>query len=160
MTTQFKEQAERELILLRDILNLTSLRTEIVEDIITKSWEKVLVNIGINALGALTRMPNGKLIESEELKSIMDGCINEAVKVAKSVKIGIEDKNYLKIAYDVARKTATNKNSMLQDILNGRQTEIEFINGRILKLGKKSGIKVPYNSLLTYLIRGLEYSVN
>lgn len=160
LNSQYKEQANLELLLLRDLLNIASLKTEIVGDIVAKSWEKVLVNIGINALGALTRLSNGKLIESEELTSIMDGCINEAIKVAQSEKIGIENKDYSKIAYDVARKTAINKNSMLQDILNGRPTEIEFMNGRILKLAKKSGIKVPYNTILTYLMRGLEYSAN
>jgi 2-dehydropantoate 2-reductase len=90
----------------------------------------------------------------------MEFCINEAIKVAQMEKIGLDKKDYLAITYDVARKTAENKNSMLQDILNGRPTEIEFMNGRILKLANKLEMEVPYNKILTYLIRGLEHSTN
>ncbi|MFX1389663.1 MAG: ketopantoate reductase family protein [Promethearchaeota archaeon] len=153
-----KEQAKLDLIILKDLLILAGFNTEVVEDIIAKSWEKVLVNIGINALGALTRLPNGKLLESKGLKSIMEASINETITVAKRMKIDLAKRNYLEATYDVARKTSENKNSMLQDILNKKPTEIEFINGRILKYAEKLGISVTINALLTYLIRALEKS--
>lgn len=155
---QVKEWARLDLIILKDLLNLAGLETIIVDDIIKECWEKVIVNIGINALGALTRLPNGQLLESECLKDIMGAVIKEAVEVAGMKEIKIPKKDYIAITYDVAKKTAENKNSMLQDILNGKPTEIEFINGRILKIATKLGVKVPYNEILTYLIRGLEHS--
>ncbi|NIW12581.1 MAG: 2-dehydropantoate 2-reductase, partial [Candidatus Thorarchaeota archaeon] len=55
-----------------------------------------------------------------------------------------------------AEMTAKNKNSMLQDIEKGKRTEIDFINGAILNLGKRNGIKTPLNKVLTHLVRGLE----
>lgn len=151
-------QAKLELTILKDILNLAGLETVIVEDIIRECWEKVIVNIGINALGALTRLPNGKLLEIEDLKYIMGGSIKEAVEVAEMKNVKLTKKNYIAITHGVAEKTAENKNSMLQDILNGQPTEIDFMNGRILKLAEELDIKVPYNETLTYLIRGLEHS--
>ena len=60
--------------------------------------------------------------------------------------------------YSVAKKTYNNKNSMLQDVLRGKPTEIDFINGRIVEFGKKLGIAVVTNELLTALIKGLESS--
>ena len=75
LKNQKLEEAKIELTLLNEILALAGFTTEIVEDIIKESWEKVLVNIGINALGALTRLPNGKLLEIKALKkddSIID----------------------------------------------------------------------------------------
>jgi 2-dehydropantoate 2-reductase len=60
--------------------------------------------------------------------------------------------------YSVAKKTYDNKNSMLQDVLKGKPTEIDFINGRIVEFGKKLGIEVGINELLTALIKGLESS--
>jgi len=153
------EEAKLELTLLKDILNLAGLDTVIAEDIIQESWEKVLVNIGINALGALTRLPNGKLLEIKDLKHIMGEAIKEAIEVAEMKKVKLTKKNYIEMAFEVAKKTAENKNSMLQDILNGQSTEIEYMNGRILKYAKDLGINVPYNEALTYLIRGLEHSV-
>ncbi len=156
---QLKEQAKSDIRLLKEILNLADLETIVVDDIISECWEKVLVNIGINALGALTRLPNGKLIESEELKYIMGEVIKEAVKIAELKGIRLSRRDYISIAYDVAEKTAENKNSMLQDILNRKPTEIEFMNGKILKYARELGMEVPFNESLTLLIRGLEHSM-
>lgn len=156
---QVKEQARLDLILLKDLLNLAGLDSSIVEDINKECWEKVIVNIGINAIGALTRLPNGKLLEFKDLKFIMGALINEAIKIAEMKEIKLPKKDYIAITYDVAKNTADNKNSMLQDILNGKPTEIEFINGRILKIATDLGLRVPYNEILTYLIRGLEHSI-
>jgi 2-dehydropantoate 2-reductase len=157
---QFKEQAQSDIHLLQEILNLAGFETIFVEDIIGECWEKVLVNIGINALGALTRLPNGKIIESEDLKYLMGEAINEAIKVAELKKIKLSRRDYFSIAHGVAENTAENKNSMLQDILHGKPTEIEFMNGKILKYARELGMKVPFNESFTLLIRGLEHSVN
>jgi 2-dehydropantoate 2-reductase len=151
-------KAKADLSVLNEILNLAGLETIIVEDIISECWEKVLVNIGINPLGALTRLPNGMLLEIEELKYIMGEAIKEAIQIAEKKNIKLSNRDYVAIAHDVAEKTAENKNSMLQDILNKKPTEIEFMNGRILKYAKELGIKVPFNESLTLLIRGLEHS--
>ncbi len=151
-------QAESDLNFLKEILNLSGLDTIIVKDIVMECWEKVFVNIGINALGALTRLPNGKLLENQLLKHLIEQAIMEAIRVAKVKGIKLPEKDYISIAYDVAESTADNKNSMLQDILNRKATEIDFINGRILKYAVELGIKVPVNEMLTYLIKGLEHS--
>jgi 2-dehydropantoate 2-reductase len=152
------KQAKLDIGVLQDILNLTSLKTVIVENIITECWEKVLVNIGINALGAITRLPNGKLLEIEGLKYIMEEVINEAIEVAEMKKIKLSKRDYIAITHKVAENTAENKNSMLQDILNGNPTEINFMNGKILNYARDLGKKVPFNEVLTLLIRGLERS--
>ena len=151
-------QAELDLNLLKDILNLAGLETIIVKDIITECWEKVFVNIGINAVGALARLPNGKLLENEGLKYLIEQAIKEAVKISKMKGIKLPEKDYISIAYDVVEKTADNKNSMLQDILNRKVTEIDFLNGRILRYAVQLGVLVPVNESLTYLIKGLENS--
>ncbi|TFG28470.1 MAG: 2-dehydropantoate 2-reductase, partial [Promethearchaeota archaeon] len=135
------------------------LETIIVEDIIKECWEKVFVNIGINAIGALTRLKNGQLLENENLKILMGEAVKEAIKVADCKKIDLSEKNYIAIMYDVAEKTSENKNSMLQDILKGKRTEIDFMNGKIMKYAQELGFKVPINEMLTYLIKGLEKSI-
>ena len=72
----------------------------------------------------------------------------------------LSNADYLGIMYDVAEKTSENKNSMLQDVLKGKNTEIDYINGKIVKYAQELGIKVPINETLTYLIKGLEQSLN
>ncbi|MFW9936572.1 MAG: ketopantoate reductase family protein [Candidatus Thorarchaeota archaeon] len=148
----------KDLEILKELLDLSGIKTEIVEDIIQASWEKVFVNIGINALGALTRLHNGALLEDESLKTLMKEAIIEAVKVAKLNNIHLSEENYVELAYSVAKNTYYNKNSMLQDVLNGRKTEIDFFNGKIVNLAKEVGIRVQVNEMLTYLIKGLERS--
>ena len=60
--------------------------------------------------------------------------------------------------YSVAEKTYDNKNSMLQDILKGKPTEIDFLNGKMVEYAKELRIRIPINELLTFLIKGLERS--
>ncbi|MFX1393319.1 MAG: ketopantoate reductase family protein [Promethearchaeota archaeon] len=152
------EMAQLELRLLCDLLNLAGLEAIIVDDILKECWEKIFVNIGINAFGALTRLKNGKLLENKGLKYLMGEAVKEAVEIAKMKNIDLPKKDFIALTYDVAEKTSENKNSMLQDVLKGKKTEIDFINGRILKYAKELDIKTPINELLTYLVKGLEYS--
>jgi len=159
-TEENKEYREKNLNLLLDLFRLAGFETQIAENIIKESWEKVFVNVGINAFGALTRLRNGELLKNEGLKNLMDDVIKEAIQIAKLKNIKLTDKDFVTLAYDVARKTAENKNSMLQDVLNGSPTEIDYINGRILTYANELGVKVPINELVTFLIKGLEASVD
>lgn len=154
------DQAQKGLNCLTEILNISGLETKSVDDIIRECWEKVFVNIGINAFGALTRLKNGQLLENEGLKLLMAEAVKEAIKVAELKKINLSKTDYIEIMYDVAEKTSENKNSMLQDVLKGKSTEIDFINGKIVKYAQQLGVKVPINETLTYLIKGLERSLN
>lgn len=142
--------------LLSDILNLAGLETTLTDDIIRDSWEKALINIGINAIGTLTRLNNGDLLKIEGLKRLMGDVIREAIAVAERKKINLSKKDYAALTYEVAQKTFENKNSMLQDILKGKRTEIDFMNGKIVKYAKEMEMRVPLNDALTQLIKGLE----
>ena len=143
---------------LKNLLSAGGLQTEIVEDIIKCSWEKVFVNIGINAIGALTGLTNGQLLEKDSLRKMMGTAVKEALEVSRMKQIDLSNRDYIELMYSVAKKTYSNKNSMLQDVLKGKPTEIDFINGRIVEFGKELGIEVVTNELLTALIKGLESS--
>jgi 2-dehydropantoate 2-reductase len=151
-------RAEESILFLKNLLSSGGLQTEIVDDIIKCSWEKVFVNIGINAIGALTGLKNGQLLEKKSLKKMMGRAVKEAVEVAYLKHIGLTNRDYVELMYSVAEKTSNNKNSMLQDVLKGKATEIDFINGRIVEFGKELGIEVGINELLTALVKGLESS--
>jgi len=154
------DHTQKGLNILTDILNISGLETIKVDDIIRESWEKVFVNIGINAFGALTRLKNGQLLQNERLKILMGEAVKEAIKIAELRKVNLSKSDYIGIMYDVAEKTSENKNSMLQDVLKGKNTEIDFINGKIVNYAQELGVSVPINETLTYLIKGLERSFN
>ncbi len=149
---------KNELKILKDLLTNAGIATTISKDIISACWEKIFVNIGINPFGALTRLRNGELLKNEDIKSLMGAAITEAISVALRKGIDVSEGKFIDLTYSVARKTENNINSMLQDILKGKQTEIDFINGKIVQYAQEMGISVPINRTLTYLIKGLERS--
>jgi 2-dehydropantoate 2-reductase len=119
-------------------------------------WNKLLINISINPFGALTGLPNGKLRELFE--DAMKIVITEAIEVAKNVGIELDLNKAVDKTFTVQFNTKDNRNSMLQDVERKKKTEIDFINGIVVKYGKIVKVATPLNSLLTSLIHGLEQS--
>ena len=140
------------------ILNKAGFETNISKDIDAIIWSKLIINVGINVLTALTRLNNGRLIEYEGTKDIMRLAVFEAVKIAevKGIKLIYEDP--IEKVESVCKATAGNVSSMLQDVLNKKRTEIDFINGAIVKLGQSLNIPTPVNYTLTNLIKTVEAS--
>lgn len=124
-------------------------------DVNSLIWRKLLINVAINPLTAILGVPNGKLLESQSAVDLMALAVQEVEKVAgsKGIKVGFDDP--LAYAEDVARKTATNRSSMLQDISRGAPTEIEAICGAVVRTGQEKDIATPINQALTYLVKSL-----
>jgi 2-dehydropantoate 2-reductase len=135
-------------------------RTEknIAEDI----WAKMLYNCALNPLGAILDVPYGTLAEHEFTRTIMNGIIKEAFAVM--IRAGYEThwqsaEDFLEIFYEkLVPDTAEHKSSMLQDIAAGKQTEIDALNGAVIKLAENSKLDVPYNGVAYNLVRFIEGS--
>ena len=142
-----------------DLFNKSGVETTVSDYIIGTVWDKLLVNVGINALTGLTGLHNGELLDHSEIEELLEAAVNEGLEVAKAkgIRLGFEDT----VAHtkDVCRATAKNKASMLQDILNRKQTEIDMINGAIAREGELNGIATPVNYTLTNLIKFVEKHV-
>ena len=138
-----------------NLLNYCGMETAIVDDILDYVWTKLLINVGINALTAIHRCPNGELLESDDTKSILAAAVKEGDAVARAMGINLPD-DPLTMTLDVCKKTAHNLSSMLQDINNKRPTEIDSINGEIVAAGKKLGIPVPVNEELLQRVKDIE----
>ena len=116
-------------------------------------WRKVLVNVAINALTAILRVRNGVLLEHEPAVRVMEEAVREAVRAAATRSIRFAEDEALAQAKEVTRRTAGNRSSMLADILAGRRTEIDYINGAIAAMAP-----APVNRVLAELVRALEAS--
>lgn len=125
-------------------------------DVQSMIWSKLIVNVGINAITALSGLPNGQILDYDELKAVMADVVAETEKVAAARGIALGHADPLATVQDVCRKTAANKSSMLQDVLNKRETEIDFINGAIVREAEPLGIAVPVNLTLTRLVKALD----
>lgn len=130
--------------------------THIEENIADLVWSKLVINVGINALTAISGLENGKLLDYPDLKSLMADLVGEAVAVAgkKGIKLSYTDP--LQVVYEVSEKTALNRSSMLQDFDRGGMTEIDFINNAIVREGEKLGIETPCNNAISKLVRSME----
>ncbi len=117
-------------------------------------YDKLFVNVVINPITALTRRENG-IVLSPALKNTVEGAIREAVNVAATEGIDKNEKSVLEVIYSVAEMTSVNTSSMLQDVLNGRITEIDSINGYIIRLAKKHKIEVPVNEAIYGLVKSV-----
>ncbi|MCX8204421.1 MAG: 2-dehydropantoate 2-reductase [Candidatus Nezhaarchaeota archaeon] len=138
-----------------DALNASGLPARVVEDMEGAVWLKTLINAGINPLGALTGLRNGELLEAGWLRELMRRVVEEGWMVAS--KKGVElSEDPVEAAFRVAKATAGNKNSMLQDLEKGRRTEVDYINGAIAREAEELGIEAPLNKALTLLIKAME----
>ena len=135
------------------------LETRISDDVDSLLWSKLIVNVGINALTALLRVPNGVLAQTPECDLLMARAVAEAVAVARALSIGLDGERQLERVREVCLRTADNRASMLQDILRGRPTEIDAINGAVVARGRAAGVDTPVNLLLTQLVQALEATV-
>ncbi|MDR1885664.1 MAG: 2-dehydropantoate 2-reductase [Synergistaceae bacterium] len=125
---------------------------QVSTNVIGLIWTKLTVNVGINALTAVTGLKNGRLASFPEAEALMRAAVDEACSVARRKGIQLEIDSPFEHAMSVAVKTGANRSSMLQDILAGRQTEIAVINGAIVEEGEKLGIPTPVNAVLTNLV--------
>lgn len=119
-------------------------------------WGKLVVNVGINALVAILRVPNGVLGITPQCEILMTRAVDEAVKVAAASGITLPWASPLEHVKKVCAATAQNRASMLQDILHNRRTEIGVINRTIVRKGEKLGIATPFNLFLSEMIEALE----
>jgi 2-dehydropantoate 2-reductase len=148
----------KRIIKIRDTFNRAGIKTEISDKIKVALWSKVLVNIAINPVTALTGLRNGELLDHPEIVKVMLNAVEEAIRVAEALNIDLGFDEHIENVYKVARATYSNKSSMLQDIYKGKRTEIDTLNGAIVAFARQFGLPVPVNDTLTALVKGLEYN--
>lgn len=135
------------------ILNSCGLRAKLSENVEREVWTKLVVNCVVNPLTALFHVRNSA-IWVDSLKAVRHGIVNECIAVAEAEGIALPANLAKRIDRRVG--TYTNFSSMYQDIVKGKKTEIDFLNGKIVDLGRKHSIPAPINATLTSLIKFLE----
>ena len=131
------------------------IETEVSSHIHDLVWGKLLVNVGLNALAALTGLKNGQLLDYPETLRVMEVLVTEAVEVAKRRGIRMEF-NPMDRVKAVIEATRENRCSMGQDFDYKRRTEIDAINGAVVREAKGLGISVPVNQTMTDLVKVIE----
>jgi 2-dehydropantoate 2-reductase len=135
------------------------LPTNAVADARGPQWRKVIFNAATNPVGALTGLTHGRVCEDSGLRRLVSGLVDEGKAAAAAQQIVLDADPEELIDYAARPEVAyEHKASMLQDVEARRQTEIDYLNGGIVRFGREHGVATPLNEAATALIKGLEAS--
>ncbi len=130
------------------LFNRAGIETHLENDVQSLMWGKLVINSAINALSAIYRVPNGWLVENSETRALLSAAAQETANVAHALGITLPYADPAARAIQVAVATAANKSSTLQDVLRGAPTELDRINGAVVREGKRLGVPTPVNEQL------------
>lgn len=139
-----------------EAFSAAGLHVELTTTLESVVWGKLVVNAGINPVATLAQVRNGGILESTNLRELMSGAVGEAAGVAKAKGMRLAREDMGAYAQEICQRTANNVNSMLQDVNRQRRTEVDAINGAVVREGEATGVAVPINRVLVGLIHGLE----
>lgn len=128
----------------------------VVENAVGCVWSKLLINAAVNAPATLLRVRNGDLPSTAAGRELIKAVARECRDVAKAKGVRLLFDDPESSVLTVCQGTAGNVNSMLQDVLARRRTEIDFINGAIAREAEQLGLSASVNRTLTQLIKALE----
>jgi 2-dehydropantoate 2-reductase len=149
------EEVER----LADACTRAGMPTHAVADARGPQWRKVIFNAATNPIGALTGLTHGRVCEDPALRRLVSGLVDEgkAVAAAQEIELDADPEELIdhaakpEVAYD-------HKASMLQDVEAHRTTEIDYLNGGIVRFGEVHGVRTPLNAAIWALVKGVERS--
>jgi 2-dehydropantoate 2-reductase len=144
---------------LADACTRAGLPTSAVLDARGPQWRKVIFNAATNPVGALTGLTHGRVCEDPALRTLVSGLVDEgkAVATAEAIELDADPEELIDhaarpdVAYD-------HKASMLQDVEARRATEIDYLNGGIVRFGDERGVPTPLNKGILALVKGVERS--
>ena len=141
---------------LTKMLSKAGIETAATKDTKAMLWSKLVINAAICPVSVLATLPNGELAKNEKWRALLGKAAEEAGQIADAKGITLMFADPVKAVLEVCDKTAANISSMLQDVRRGRKTEIEAINGVIVRSAAEVGIEVPTNSMLYHSVVDLE----
>ncbi|MDH3943795.1 MAG: 2-dehydropantoate 2-reductase [Anaerolineae bacterium] len=140
---------------LSDLIEKAGFNLDILEDVDSLIWGKLVINAAINPVTAMLQVPNGELLTRPTARELSAALANEVAAVASAQDIVLSFGDPAAAAEGVAERTAANHSSMLQDVQRGAPTEIEAICGEVVAYGEKFGVPTPANKTLWQLVAAL-----
>lgn len=144
-----------------EAFDAANLATIVSDNIVGAMWDKLLINVAAGALSGITGLNFGNLYDLPEVEETAIEAVAEAMRVASALDVQLETKTpkdaWLKAS---AGLPFDFKPSVLQALERGQTTEIDFINGAVVRAGQKAGIATPVNATLVACIKGVERALN
>lgn len=140
---------EKSLIILLNQAGFVTYSSNVIHSMV---WNKVLINSAINPLTAILRIRNGELLESPHCLSLMRSLIDEGSEIVRAAGYSVADDLWERLL-EVCRSTASNASSMLQDVTQGKATEVDWINGQIVRQAERLGLRAPAQQSVWSLVK-------
>jgi 2-dehydropantoate 2-reductase len=128
---------------------------EISENVAGVLWAKLIVNCAYNALSAITQLPYGRLVQGEHIPAVMRDVVEECLAVARAAAVDVPGDMH-KAAHRIAESMPGQFSSTAQDLARGKKTEIDYLNGVVVRKGDALGVPTPANRTLLALVKLLE----
>jgi 2-dehydropantoate 2-reductase len=127
----------------------------VVDNILAHIWNKFVLNCGINAISAVTGLRLGELVRTPAIDELQTHVIEEVLAVVRAKGVPLTDPDPMRTIKDHCWKKY-NKPSTLQHVEQGKRTEIDALNGALVREARRLGVPTPYNDALTLLLKGVE----
>lgn len=141
---------------IKDLFCKAGIETQLEYNIQLIIWKKLIINVGINAITALTGIKNGQIVDAPPTANLVHRAVQEACDVAFAHGVKLPE-DIVEHVFTAAKETGPNRSSMGQDVDNRRWTEIDAINGAVVRLAENKNIAVPVNQTLASLIEILQH---
>lgn len=128
---------------------------QISDNVTGALWGKLIVNCAYNALSAIVQMPYGQLVQGEGVAAVMHDVVQECLAVARAMQVAVPEGTADAVP-NIARSMAQQSSSTAQDLARGRRTEIDHLNGYVVRMGAQHGVATPVNRTLLSLVKLLE----
>ena len=122
-------------------------------------WLKFLVNCSFNAISGIGQIPYGEMVKSHGVVKLIEEITREFLAIAALENVNITLADALAANESIATTMVTQISSTAQDLSKGKMTEIDFLNGYIVELGKRYGVATPYNESVNALVKMLESQI-
>jgi 2-dehydropantoate 2-reductase len=128
---------------------------EISDHVLGVLWMKLIVNSAYNAISALTRLPYGRMVQGEGVWEVMHRVVDECLAVARASGVEVPGDAHAAMRA-IAESIPAQYSSTAQDLARGKRTEIDYLNGSVVRKGRELGVPTPVNATLLALVKVVE----
>ena len=141
--------------MLAELFAAAGVALTVSDDIAGMLWGKLVVNCVYNALSAITRLPYARLVAAPGVEALMRDVVDECLAVAHADGVRVAGDIHATVQH-IARTMPTQLSSTAQDLLRGKRSEIDHLNGYVVQRGAALGVATPFNRTLLTLVHALE----
>jgi 2-dehydropantoate 2-reductase len=140
---------------IRDAFGAAGVPIQISDNVAGALWAKLIVNSAYNALSAITQLPYGRLVRNPGIPETMRNVVDECLAVARAMRVEVPGEMHETVPR-IAQTMPGQYSSTAQDLARGKKTEIEHLNGYVVRKGEALGVATPVNRTLLALVKALE----